>query len=206
MRASDRGLSDVLFGQGRGAVLALLYGHPDERFYYRQIVRQLSGLSSGTIQRELDVLSGVGLITRSTVGNQVFYSANTNHPVYTELRGLVIKTVGAIEVLRTALSKLADRVSVAFVYGSVARQEERAESDIDLMVIGTATLEDVLGVVSGVEASLGRTVNPTVYSTREFKKKLADGNHFLTSVLRGDKVFLFGDEHELRKVGRVRVA
>jgi predicted nucleotidyltransferase len=126
--------------------------------------------------------------------------------VYPELRALVAKTVGAILVLRSALSKISGNIAVAFVYGSIARRQERAESDIDLMVIGTATLEDVLGAVSGVEPAIGRPVNPNVYPVVEFRNKLAHGNHFLTSVLSGEKIFLVGDEDELRKVGGVRVA
>jgi predicted nucleotidyltransferase len=206
MRAAANPLGDVLFGKGRGALLALLYGHPDQSFYYRQITRQLTGVSVGTLQRELDMLSHLGLIDRSTVGKQVFYRANRNHPVFPELRALVTKTVGAIQVLRVALAAIADRISVGFIYGSMARQEERAESDIDLLVVGNITLEDVLGCVSDVESSLGRAINPTVYSSAEFKIKLASGNHFLNSVVRGEKIFLIGDERELRKVGGIRLA
>src|SRR2546425_11299669 len=141
MRAESAVLSDVLFGKARGAILALLYGHPDQSFYYRQITRQLHGVSSGTVQRELDTLSKLGLIHRSAVGKQVFYKANRSHPIFPELRTLVEKTVGAFQVLRSALEPLEDRVSLAFIYGSVARQEEKAESDIDLMVVGEVTLE-----------------------------------------------------------------
>lgn len=206
MRAEAGALADVLFGKGRGAILALLYGHPDESFYYRQITRQLGGVSVGTLQRELDTLSQLGLIDRSTVGKQVFYRANRNHPVFPELRALVAKTVGAIQVLSLALARLADRISLAFIYGSVARQEEKAESDIDMLIVGKVTLEDVLTQLGDVEPSLGRAVNPTVYSVAEFKTKLASGNHFLSSVVRGDKVFLIGDEDELRKVGGIRLA
>jgi predicted nucleotidyltransferase len=206
MRAKAGALADVLFGKGRGAILALLYGHPDQSFYYRQITRQLNGVSVGTLQRELDTLSRLGLIDRSTVGKQVFYRANRNHPAFPELRALVAKTVGAIQVLRSVLAPLSERISFAFIYGSMARQEEKAESDIDLLTVGKVTLEDVLARVAEVEASLGRAVNPTVYPVAEFKAKLASGNHFLTSVVRGDKVFLIGDEDELRKVGGIRLA
>jgi predicted nucleotidyltransferase len=164
MRAKAGALADVLFGEGRGAILALLYGHPDESFYYRQITRQLGGVSVGTLQRELDTLSQLGLIDRSTVGKQVFYRANRNHPVFPELRALVAKTVGAIQVLSSALAPLADRISLAFIYGSVARQEEKAESDIDMLIVGKVTLEDMLTQLGDVEPSLGRAVNPTVYS------------------------------------------
>jgi uncharacterized protein len=206
VRAKTVALSDLLFGKARGAILALLYGHPDHSFYYRQITRQLHMVSSGTVQRELDTLSQLGLIQRSAVGKQVFYKANRSHPVFPELRTLVEKTVGAFQVLRSALEPLEDRVSLAFIYGSVARQEEKAESDIDLMVVGEVTLEDMLARLADVERSLGRSVNPTVYSATEFKSKLASGNHFVNSVVRGQKVFLIGDEDELRKVGGIRLA
>jgi predicted nucleotidyltransferase len=207
MRAKRAGaLADVLFGKGRGAILGLLYGHPDESLYYRQITRQLNGVSVGTLQRELATLAQLGLIDRSTVGKQVFYRANRNHPVFPELRALVAKTVGAIQVVRAALAPLAENISLAFIYGSMARQEEKAESDIDLLVVGKVTLEEVLTHLGDIEASLGRAVNPTVCSLAEFKSKLASGNHFLNSVVRGEKVFLMGDEDELRKVGEIRMA
>ncbi|HJY85389.1 MAG TPA: nucleotidyltransferase domain-containing protein [Candidatus Acidoferrales bacterium] len=204
--AAARTLADVLFGKGRGAILALLYGHPDQSFFYRQITRQLGGVSVGTLQRELNILSRLGLINRSTVGKQVFYRVNRNHPVFPELRALVAKTVGAIQVLRSALAPLSKRISLAFIYGSMARQEEKAESDIDLLIVGKVTLEDVLARLGDVESSLGRALNPTVYSVAEFKTRLGSGNHFLNSVLRGEKVFLIGDENELGKVGGIRLA
>jgi predicted nucleotidyltransferase len=206
MRAREGALANVLFGKARGAILALLYGHPDESFYYRQITRQLNGISVGTVQRELDNLSQLGLVGRSTVGKQVFYQANRNHPVFSELRALVAKTVGVFQVLRSALGPLVKKISLAFVYGSVARQEENAASDIDLMIVGKVALEQVLARIADAEQSLGRSINPTVYSAAEFKSKLASGNHFLNSVVHGEKVFLIGDEDELRKVGRVRLA
>jgi predicted nucleotidyltransferase/DNA-binding HxlR family transcriptional regulator len=206
MRAESGALAHMLFGKARGALLALLYGHPDESFYYRQITRRLGNISTGTLQRELETLSRLGLVDRTTVGNQVFYRANRNHPVFSELRALVAKTVGAIQVLREALASIADRISIAFIYGSMARGQEKAESDIDLLIVGKVTLEDVLGSVSNIELSLGRSVNPTVYSSAEFKAKLASGNHFLNSVARGEKIFLIGDENELREVGGIRMA
>ena len=206
MRAKAHALADVLFGKARGAILALLYGHPDQSFYYRQITRQLDGVSDGALQRELDTLSRLGLIDRSTVGRQVFYRVNRNHPVFPDLRALVAKTVGAIQVLRSALTLLANGISLAFIYGSMARQEERAESDIDLLIVGKVTPEDVIARLADVESSLGRAVNPTVYSMAEFKTKLGSGNHFLNSVVRGKKVFLIGDEDELGKVGGIQLA
>ena len=203
--STDKGLADLLFGRTRGAILALLYGHADQSFYTRQIAREVNA-SVGAVQRELENLSKVGLIVRSSLGSQVFYQANRNAPIFREMQALVNKTIGIFSVLRSALHPLAKRVLVAFVYGSVAREEETAQSDVDLMIVGKATLDEILSRLSTVEKSIGRPINPTVYSVEEFKSKLASGNHFLTAVLKGQKEFLLGDEDELRKVGGVRLA
>ncbi len=189
----------------RGALLALLYGRADQSFYTRQIAREVDA-SVGTVQRELENLSKVGLIVRNSVGNQVFYQANREASIFPEMRALVKKTIGVVSVLRSALQVLSKRIVVAFVYGSVAREEETAQSDIDLMVVGDATLDEVLSRIAAVEKVIGRPINPTVYSVAEFRSKLASGNHFVNSVLKGKKVFLLGDEDELGKVGRVRLA
>jgi predicted nucleotidyltransferase len=203
--STTTGLADLLFGRTRGAILALLYGHADQSFYTRQIARQADA-SVGAVQRELENLSKVGLIVRSSLGSQVFYQANREAPIFREMQALVNKTIGIFSALQSALRPLAKRVLVAFVYGSVAREQETAQSDVDLMVIGKATLDEVLSRLTTVEKSVGRPINPTVYSVAEFKSKLASENHFLNAVLKGQKVFLLGDEDELRKVGGVRLA
>jgi predicted nucleotidyltransferase len=122
------------------------------------------------------------------------------------MRALVNKTTGIFSVLRSALHPLSKKIVAAFVYGSLAREEESAQSDVDLMVIGNATFDQVLSQLSKVEKGIGRPINPTVYSVAEVRSKLASGNHFLTAVFKGKKVFLLGDEDELRKVGGVRLA
>ena len=198
-------LSDLLFGQIRGRNFALLYGWADKAFYVRQIARHVHA-SAGAVRRELEKLAAVDLIVRTSVGNLVFYQVNQRHPVFAEMRALVNKTVGIFNVLRSALEPLAEQVAVAFVYGSVARQEETAASDIDLMIIGQVELDNVLARLSAPENTLGRTINPTVYSSKEFRKKLEDGNHFLKSVIDGQKVFLIGNEDELGKMAGVRMA
>jgi uncharacterized protein len=202
---STTGLTDLLFGRTRGAVLALLYGRADQSFYTREIARQV-GASVGAIQRELENLSKVGLILRKSVGNQVFYQANRDMPIFPEMRGLINKTIGIFGILGSALRPLSKQIVAAFVYGSVARKQETAQSDVDLMVVGKVTLDEVLSRLSTVEKGIGRSINPTVYSVAEFKSKFASGNHFLTSVLKGQKVFLLGDEDELRKMGGIRLA
>jgi uncharacterized protein len=198
-------LADFLFGQTRGAILALLYGHPDQSFYTRQIAREVD-ISVGAVQRELENLSKVGLVVRNSVGSKIFYRANRDAPIFREMQALVSKTIGIFSALHSALHPLAKRILVAFVYGSVAREEETAQRDVDLMVVGKATLDDVLSSLAAVEKTTGRPINPTVYSVAEFRSKLVSENHFLTDVLKGEKVFLLGDEDELRKVGRVRLA
>jgi predicted nucleotidyltransferase len=203
--STHSGLADLLFGRTRGDILALLFGHADQSFYTRQIAREVDG-SVGAVQRELENLSKVGLIVRNAVGSQVFYQANRDAPIFREMQALVNKTIGIFSVLRSVLHPLAKRVVVAFVYGSVAREQETAQSDVDLMVVGKATLDEVLSQLSAIEKSIGRPINPTVYSVAEFKSKLASGNHFLNAVLKGKKVFLLGDEDELRKMGGVRLA
>jgi len=202
--STQSALSDLLFGQIRSGVLALLYGRADKAYYVRQIARHVHA-SAGAVRRELEKLAAVELIVRTSVGNQVFYQANQRHPVFSEMRALVNKTVGVFNTLRSSLESLSSRVSVAFVYGSIARQEERAESDIDLMIIGDVELDGVLSRLPEAEAALGRAVNPTVYSIHEFKRKLEDGNHFLNAVLDGKKVFLIGNEDELREMAGVRM-
>jgi predicted nucleotidyltransferase len=199
------GLADLLFGRTRGAVLALLYGRADQSFYTREIAREV-GASIGAVQRELENLSKVGLIQRKSVGNHVFYQANRDTPIFPEMRALINKTIGIFGILRSVLRPLSKQIVAAFVYGSVAREEETAQSDVDLMVVGKATLDEVLSRLSTAEKAIGRSINPTVYSLAEFKSKIAARNHFVSSVLKNQKVFLLGDEDELRKVGGVRLA
>ena len=204
MSTNPSALSNVLFGQIRGGVLALLYGWADKAFYVRQIARHIDA-SAGAVRRELEKLAAVDLIVRTSVGNMVFYQANQRHPIFSEMRALVSKTVGIFHTLHLALESLSSRVGIAFVYGSIARQEERAESDIDLMIIGDIELDDVLVRLQKAETALGRALNPTVYSIHEFKRKLEEGNHFLNAVLDGKKVFLIGNEDELREMAGVRM-
>jgi uncharacterized protein len=201
MRTPLTSVGDLLFGQTRGRVLALLYGAPDETFFVRQIARQVE-TSVGTVQRELALLTDAGLIKRSAVGSQVFYQANQEHPGFPELRALLAKTTGVFQMLKTAL---ASRINLAFVYGSVARGEEKASSDIDLMVIGAVSLDEVLDAVGPVEKQLGRPVNPTIYSLEDVRARLHEGNHFLQSLQKSKKVFLIGDEDEFRKVSTTRL-
>jgi predicted nucleotidyltransferase len=195
------GLADVLFGQNRGAVLALLFGNPDKLFYTRQIANMVEA-SVGAVAPQLTALTRVGVLVSSKSGNQVFYQANRKSPIFEEMKGLVAKTVGIYQQLRTALEPLTSQIAFAFVYGSMAKQQETAESDVDLMMVGDVQLDELLQHLAKVEKQIGRPVNPTIYSVPEFSAKLADGSHFVSSVVRGEKVFVIGGENELRTMGR----
>jgi predicted nucleotidyltransferase len=194
-------IGEVLFGRTRRAVLALLYGHADEEFYLREIIRA-AGAGQGAMQRELGLLVGAGLVLRRAHGRQVYFRANPENPIYKELRGLLLKTAGVADVLREALAPQAASISVAFVYGSVARGEERRASDVDLLVVGDASFAAVAQALAPAQRRLGREVNPTVFTPAEFRQKLTAGHHFLRSVTEREKLFLFGNEHDLRRLGK----
>ena len=201
----DSKVADLLFGKTRGEILGLLYGRPDEAFYFQQIRRQIAAAGVGAVQREVRKLLDAGLVQRSEVGNQVFYRANRDNPIFPELRAIVSKTVGAFQVLRMALEPFAKQIEIAFVYGSVARQDDNAASDVDVMIVGKIELEQLVEPFAEAEKILARPVNPTLYSSSEFKAKLRGGNHFLSAVLSGEKFFLLGDESELRAIREERV-
>jgi len=198
-------LSAALFGQTRRAILALLYGHPDEAYYLRQLVRS-GGLGLGAVQREVKRLAEAGILRRTVRGHQVYYQADPGCPVFAELKGLVVKTAGAVEVVRDALGPLAGRIKLAFIYGSVARFKQKTGSDVDLMVVGDVSFGDAVSALAIAQETLGREINPTVYSLAEFKSKLEARHHFLSSVLRNERVFVMGDEHELARLGAIRLA
>ena len=188
-----------LFGRTHSGLLALLYGRPDESFYLRQLARVI-GSGHGAVQRELAQLTQMGLVVRSKQGNQVLYRANEQSTIFGELKSLIAKTVGVHDTLRSALATLGSKVEAAFVYGSVARNEERPNSDVDLMVLGDASFADVVEALSAAQKTLGREVNPTVFSVGEFRSKAAAGNHFVKRVLGEKKLFVIGAQDELAKL------
>ena len=196
-------LSDTLFGRTRGAVLAVLYGHVGESYYLRQLAR-MTGIALGPVQRELRQLVDAGLVTKRVQGSQTLFAANESSPVFGEMRSLVAKTVGMHDVLLASLRPLEKKIDLAFVYGSVARFGESEQSDVDLMVVGTAGFAEVVDRIADAQKTLHREINPTVFTAKEFTSKLR-GN-FLKTVLGGKKLFLIGDEDVLRELGRQPVA
>lgn len=197
-------ISAALFGQTRRAILALLYSHPEQSYYLRHLVRS-AGVGLGAAQREVKRLSDAGIIRRTVSGNQVFYQANPECPVFGELKGLMVKTAGVADVLRAALAPLAAQIRLAFIYGSVAKLAQRNGSDVDLMIVGQPTFGEIVSALGPAQETLAREINPTVYSPAEFRSKLKAGHHFVSAVIGGVKVFLIGDEHELRRLGAKRL-
>jgi predicted nucleotidyltransferase len=192
-------LSATLFGKTRRAVLGLLYSHVEETFYLRQIART-AGVGLGAVQRELKKLSEAGIITRKARGRQIYYQANPECPVYAELRNMVVKTIGIGDVLRAALVPLADRIRVAFLFGSLVRGGQRSSSDVDVIVVGNVTFGEVVSALGRVQETIRREINPLVYPPEEFRSKLAADHHFLKKALEGTKFFLIGDDYELAKL------
>ena len=194
-----RSQTSALFGNTRSALLTLFYGHAESSFYIRQLARTV-GAGHGALQRELKALTDLGLIVRSRQGNQVLYRANRKSPIFIEMKHLIAKTVGVHDAIRSALAPLASHIHIAFVYGSIARQQEQASSDIDLMVLGDISFGEMVLALSAVQKTLAREINPTIYPVNEFKEKLAAGNHFLQTIMRGKKLFVLGTEHGLAKL------
>jgi predicted nucleotidyltransferase len=198
-------LSKIITGKTRGAILALLFGRPDESFYLRQVVRA-SGYGLGPVQRELKLLTEAGLIRRTQSGRQVYFQANSESPVFPELKSLIVKTVGVGDALRQALAPIKPFIRVAFIYGSAARGEEKPGSDIDLLIVGDISFSDLVLDLQAPQNALGREINPTVYSIAEFQARLREKHHFVTSVIDEKKIFIFGDEDELRRLAPKRLA
>jgi predicted nucleotidyltransferase len=189
----------ALFSKTRAAVLGLLFGRSDERFHLRAIVRA-AGAGMGSVQRELKTLDAAGLVDRIAEGRQVYYRANARSPVFGELRALVAKTVGMGSVIRTALEPLAERIRVAFIYGSGARGELTAGSDVDVLVIGSVAFGDVAEALHDTQERLGREVNPSVFTPAEWVHRVRGGDHLASALMRGERLFVIGDEHELAGV------
>jgi predicted nucleotidyltransferase len=190
-------LADALFSTTQQRVLALLFGQPDRSFYASELISR-AGAGSGAVQRELSRLEQSGLATVRRLGTQKHYQANPDSPLFAELCGIVQKTVGLAEPLRAALAPLADGIIAAFVYGSVAKRQDTAASDIDLMVVSdTLGYADLYGTLEPVGNRLGRTVNPTVYTRKQLAKRRQEDAAFIKRVLQQPKIWIIGSDDAL---------
>ena len=190
-------MAGALFAKVQQRVLGVLFGNPRRSFYANEVIG-LARSGTGAVQRELARLEASGLVTVTRVGKQKHYQANAGSPVFEELRALVLKTFALADVLRAALAPAHRRHPLAFVYGSIAKGQDTAASDIDLMVISDSlTYADLFAALEEASALLGRKVAPTIYSSKELAKRVKQDNAFVTRVLSQPKLWLIGGESDL---------
>ena len=187
-------LADALFPKVRQRVLAVLFGAPGRSYYANEVIA-LAQSGTGAVQRELADLSAAGLLTVRKQGNQKHYQANAQSPVFAELRGIVLKTVGLADVLREALAPLAAQIAQAFVFGSLAKQQDSTASDVDLLLVSdTLGYGDVLAALEPAMQRLGRTINPALYTAADFQARRVGDNAFINRVMQQPKIWLIGQE------------
>ena len=190
-------IPDVLFSRVQQRVLGILFGQPDRRFQGAELIR-MADSGTGAVHRQLTSLADSGLVNVTRIGNQKHYQANPDSPVFEELCGLIRKTVGLREPIKTALEPFVDQINVAFIYGSIAKGSDTAKSDIDLMVFGDNM--DYAGVYKALQSAeevLHRPVNPNLTTLNEWKKKLAENNPFFVKVSSQPKLFIYGSENDV---------
>ena len=192
---------DALLPKTRQGILAAMLVRPEKTWYVAELARRM-GVPSSSLQRELKDLTAAGILKTHKQGRMVYYQANTASPVFPDLRGLLLKTAGLVDVLAGALRPLAGKLRLAFVYGSIASGQERTDSDIDLMVIGGVVPADLALPLRRAREVLGREINPTLYSSAEFDKKRGTKDHFLTRVLAEPRLVLLGNGDQLGKAAR----
>ena len=197
--AKDQPLSmaDALFSRTQQNVLGLLFGQPGHSFYTNEIIKK-SGGGSGAVQRELSRLVRSGLVTVRRIGSQKHYQANPDSPLFTELCSILTKTVALVEPLKAALEPFLLKIELAFVFGSVAKGEDTASSDIVLMIVSDSlTYADVFPDLEKASVGMGRAIQPTLYPREELCKRISTKNAFVTRVLAQPKIWIIGGESEL---------
>lgn len=192
-------LAEMLSSRTRAELFRLLFSTVAQSLHLREIER-ITHLSTGSLRQEISKLQKLGLITVRKDGNRICYEPNRNHPLYQDIRNIVMKTNGLTGVLKDALKD--SNIKVAFVFGSVARGEETADSDIDLMVIGNIGLRKVSGLLSGVAEKVGREINPHTLSESEFSRRLKKKEHLVSRIMESPKIFVVGNEHDFKAMAK----
>jgi predicted nucleotidyltransferase len=185
-------LMNLLFGTYRQRILGELLLHPESSYHVRELAR-VTDTTAGTLHKELTKLAEAGLLLREEQGNQVRYQANRQCPIYSELASLFRKTTGLADVLANALQPLADNIKTALVFGSVARGEETASSDIDLLIIGDVGFAEVVKALHPAQTVLSREINPVIYSSAEIQKRIKNKDHFIQQILKQDILSVLGE-------------
>tara|TARA_R110002110_G_scaffold63319_1_gene176262 strand:- start:22018 stop:22653 length:636 start_codon:yes stop_codon:yes gene_type:complete len=190
-------MADALFSRTQQNVLGLLFGQHWQSFYTNEVIKR-SGGGSGAVQRELSRLVRSGLVTVERIGSQKHYQANPESPLFNELCSILTKTVALVEPLKAALEPFLSKIELAFVFGSVAKGEDTASSDIDLMIISDSlTYADVFPGLEQASVGMGRAIQPTLYPRDELCKRINTENAFVQRVLAQPKIWIIGRESEL---------
>ncbi|MBI3525319.1 MAG: nucleotidyltransferase domain-containing protein [Betaproteobacteria bacterium] len=203
MKTPPISLATHLLGNTRSAVLVSLLLHPESALHVRELAR-ITGASPGSLHRELRALTELGLLLRQETGRQVHYRANQTCPIFEDMAGLLRKTAGVADVLREALMPLAEQITLAFVYGSVATGRAGPRSDVDVMVLGRAGFAPVVKVLAPTQQSLRREVNAAVMKPGDFARKRLAGDGFVASVIREPKLWLIGNDDDLAELTQDR--
>lgn len=190
-------ITSILFSEYRRRVLGLLLLHPENKYHVREIAR-LTATTAGTLHRELSKLATAGVLIREESGNQVYYQANSTFPIFPELKSILKKTSGLVNVLMEALSPFSKKLQAAFVFGSVAKGSESLGSDIDILIIGEIEFAQAVSALYPAQATLGREINPKIYSKQEWKKCIMEKNFFVQEVLKGPQLFIIGELNDIR--------
>jgi predicted nucleotidyltransferase len=188
-------LSEILSSKVRAEVFRLLFGLNEKALYVREIERR-SGFAIGTVQSEMKKLYKLNLVLKKRDGNRLYYRANRKHPIFSDIHALVVKTVGLLDVLKDALVG-EKAIRTAFIFGPIAEGSEKADSDIDLLVIGEIGLRSLSRLLQGLTEELGREINPYVLAPEEFSLRKSENEHFLSQVLMSPKLFIIGDKDDL---------
>ncbi len=194
---------EFMFSSYRRQVLAVLFLHPDQQFHVRELER-ITGISAGSLHRELTAMARSGLLTRQKIGNQVFYRVNIECSIYEELSSIFRKTIGLTSMLQEALSDLDSEIHVAFVFGSMASGRQTEGSDLDVCVLGDASMLEVVKALSEVQELLRREINPVVMPTATFSESLAGQDRFITRLMNEPKLFIKASSDELEELTQER--
>lgn len=189
-------LASLLFKDYRRRVLALLLLHPDDAYHVREIAR-LTNTVAGTLHKELSRLSEVGLLLKEARGNQLLYRANRDCPIFGELASILRKTSGVVDVLGEALAPLREKIAMVLVFGSMASGKEHSGSDVDVLLIGTLSFTEAVKALYPAQETLGREINPKVYSRQEWRQMADDKNSFVKEVTNKPKLFVMGSANDL---------
>ncbi len=198
-------LSQILSSKTKAGIFQFLFGIDRDELHARELARR-TGMTLATVQQELKRLESLDLVQRRKDGNRVYFKANQSHPLFNELHQLTLKTSGMLPLLKSALLPAAEQIDYAFVFGSIARSEEKAHSDIDLMVIGQLGMRQVAGLVGALANPLGREINPHVQTLEEFEKRLTEGDTFILNIAMSKKLFILGDGDEFISMVEERLA